>query len=196
MVFLDKKHRESVNEITRLWSALEELSALAATHGILDIFQDNGAKTLQQMIVLNFSNIKGREGNDGRDENGTEWEMKSANAELVSGFSTHHHLNPIILKKYRSVPWSFAIYKHTHLNEIFVLHPMQLEPQFKKWESRLDGTSRNSIGTLLPRVDSLNNPKIPISFVREIGTKVFPFPTPPTNPAEIPKINRVRASGT
>ena len=43
------------------------------------------------------------------DEQGNEYELKSANVNLVTGFSTHHHMNPAIITKYRKVPWVFAV---------------------------------------------------------------------------------------
>ncbi len=62
--------------------------------------------------MLGLENLPGREGNDARDAFGREYELKSLNRKLVKGFSTHHHLNPTIIAKYRTVDWIFAIYDH------------------------------------------------------------------------------------
>ena len=176
MAFLDKNHRENIEKIGLLWNSLKKLNDLANDFGIDDIFQDNGAKILQQLIYLNFENLPGREGNDAIDENNIEWEMKSINiATSASGFSTNHHLNYDILDKYKKVPWSFAIYRGIDLLEMYVMTPEQLNPFFETCKQKLDlGRSH------------LNNPKIPIKFVRENGLKVYPIDYKnPLNPSDV-----------
>lgn len=185
MAFMDKKHREAVAELEKLWQGVQELSALGRSFGILDIFQDNGAKILQQLVYMNMKRLDSREGNDAIDENGLEWELKSANEELVSGFSTHHHLNFVILEKYRQVPWMFAFYSHTVLNEIYVMPPTALEPVFQIWQDHLSGKKKSRSGAIVPAVAHINNPKIPLTFVRTNGTKVWPFGKSPLNPADV-----------
>lgn len=184
MGFLKKKHKELITKLEEIWEGIQELNKLGNEFGIDDIFQDNGAKILQQVIYMNFTSLKDREGNDAVDINGIEWELKSANEEKVSGVSTHHHLNGVILKKYRSVPWMFALYSHTKLNEIIVMTPDQLEPLFSAWENHIGGRKIKN-GTPVPAKDSLNNPKIPIKFIRQNGIKVYPFSATPVDPASI-----------
>lgn len=176
MPFLDDEHIENIEEIERLWDNLRELRDLADQFGIEDIFQDNGAKVLQQLMYMNFTNLPGREGNDAIDENDIEWEMKSINIETsASGFSTNHHLNYEILHKYRQVPWSFAIYRNIELEEIYVMNPQQLEPYFMNWEEKLDNGKSH-----------INNPKISVNFVRENGLLVYPINEDnPINPTDI-----------
>lgn len=181
MEYLGKEHQQLIKELEALWKGLQKLNQLGNQYGIDDIFQDNGAKVLQQLVLLNFENLKGREGNDAVDSLGVEWEMKSANIEKVSGFSTHHHLNFTILQKYRSVPWSFATYKHIDLQEIYVLTPKELEPMFQKWEDSLTGKGD------IQKVKSINNPKIPIKFVQKAGHIIYPFKEGSINPLEISK---------
>lgn len=182
MKFLDQDHRNLIDDLMKLWAGIKGLSELGQKYGIDDIFQDNGAKILQQLILMNFQNLGSREGNDAKDINGTEWELKSANESKVSGVSTHHHLNHVILKKYRSVPWMISIYNHIELKEIYLMSPAQLEPVFKGWEDHLNG-KKIFRGKRVPKKDSLNNPKIPIYFIREHGTLVYPFPKEPLCPA-------------
>lgn len=55
--------------------------------------------------------LPGREGNDAKDASGAEFELKTVNVLKTKSFSTHHHLNPVILAKYRQVDWFFAIYE-------------------------------------------------------------------------------------
>lgn len=102
-----------------LWPAIEEYQALATQHGIDDIFQDNGGKILQVLLLLDLKGLGAREGNDAVDKHGQEYELKSVNVELTKGFSTHHHMNPVIIAKYRKVPWIFAIYRHITLESVY-----------------------------------------------------------------------------
>lgn len=164
MAFFDRDHQERIEQIDELWESLHDLSALARQYGIDDIFQDNGAKVLQQLIYLNMTILPGREGNDAISESGTEWEMKSINLETsASGFSTNHHTTQDIIDKYRQVPWSFAIYHGITLTEIYVMTPEMLEPMYEHWEEKLQTMAH------------LNNPKIPVSFVRNNGIRVYPI---------------------
>lgn len=164
MEFYSDEHRALINHLEQLWSNLHDLALLAKSFGINDIFQDNGAKILQQLIYLNMRILPGREGNDCISQSGTEWEMKSINLETsASGFSTNHHTNYDIIAKYRKVPWSFAIYYGINLKEIYVMSPNLLEPIFQHWEEKLK------------KMPHLNNPKIPVKFVREKGIQVYPI---------------------
>ena len=164
MKFFDAAHKAQIKRLELLWNNLNDLAEMAKEFGIKDIFQDNGAKTLQQLVYLNMRFLPGREGNDGISESGTEWEMKSINlATSATGFSTNHHTNHDIIAKYRQVPWTFAIYNGIKLNEIYVMTPKMLEPLYFHWEEKLQTMSH------------LNNPKIPVKYVRENGIKVYPI---------------------
>lgn len=170
--FNSKEHKAEIAKLNRLWSALHDLEEMANEYGIEDIFQDNGAKILQQLVLLNFDNIPGREGNDACSASGKEWEMKSINiATTATGFSTNHHFNEHILSKYRKVPWSFAVYNNLELKAIYILTPDKLEPLFSKWEERYIKKGKEG-----------NNPKIPLSFVKEKGLKVYPYTSTPIDP--------------
>lgn len=59
--------------------------------------------------------------------------------------------------------------------EIYVMTPDQLEPVYRHWEDQLaNGRSH------------LNNPKIPVRFVRENGLRVYPInPRCPIDPNSI-----------
>ncbi len=165
MAFYDDFHRERIERLEELWDSLNDLSDLAKDYGIDDIFQDNGAKVLQQLIYLNMDILPGREGNDAISESGIEWEMKSINLETTaSGFSTNHHTNHDIIAKYRQVPWTFAIYYGIRLAEIYVMTPDMLEPIYAHWEELLANGGTH-----------LNNPKISVRFVRENGIQVYPI---------------------
>lgn len=148
------------SRLLQLWPAVEQYQALAAQHGIDDIFQDNGGKLLQVLLLLNLRILPGREGNDAVDATGQEYELKSVNIELTKGFSTHHHMNPTIIAKYRQVPWIFAIYRHITLQAVYLLRPQDLEPYYQKWEEKWHSENGKDI----------NNPKIPVAYVMENGT--------------------------
>lgn len=139
---------------------------LANRHGIRDIFQDNGGKILQLVLTTGLTILPKREGNDAIDKFGNEFELKSVNIDLTRSFSTHHHMNPVIIAKYRKVDWFFAIYKSIELQEIYRLTPPQLEPFYSAWERKWHAEGGKDI----------NNPKIPVSYVREKGKLVYRAP--------------------
>lgn len=101
-----------------LFPYIRQYQALASKHGIHDIFQDNGGKLLQVLLVLGLKALPGREGNDAVDEDGNEYELKSVNTRLTKNFSTHHHMNLTIIAKYRKVDWFFAVYEGIELKAI------------------------------------------------------------------------------
>jgi transcriptional regulator with XRE-family HTH domain len=136
--------------------------SLASKYQISDVFQDNGGKLLQVLIKTGLKNMPGREGNDAVDEKGREYELKSVNALLTQSYSTHHHLNPVILGKYRKVAWIFAVYEGIELKRIYRMTARQLEPYFQKWETKWHADGGKDI----------NNPKIPLKFVEEHGKRI------------------------
>lgn len=88
--------RERRTDVERLQAGLEaiqELQHLANEYGINDIFQDNGGKVLQVLILLGLRISPGREGNDAMDAQGNEYELKTINRLLSRSVTTHHHLN-------------------------------------------------------------------------------------------------------
>jgi hypothetical protein len=150
-------------ELNRLFPYIQEYQALASKHGISDIFQDNGGKLLQLPLITGLTATGGREGNDARDKRGREYELKSVNTLLTTSFSTHHHMNPTILAKYRRVDWLFAIYEGIELQSIYLTDPDELEPYFSKWESKWNASGGKDI----------NNPKIPVRFVTDRGRQIY-----------------------
>lgn len=153
-------------KLDALFPAIRQYQQLATQHGINDIFQDNGGKLLQLLLTTGLTISPGREGNDAIDEDGNEYELKTVNILLTKSFSTHHHLNPAILGKYRQVDWYFAIYKGIEIEEIYRIPPSGLEPYFAAWEQRWHDRGGKDI----------NNPKIPVGFVRKHGHLVHQAP--------------------
>ncbi len=150
-------------ELDRLFPYIREYQALADKHGIGDIFQDNGGKLLQIALVTGLQILTNREGNDAVDESGKEYELKSVNVLLTRSFSTHHHMNPTIIAKYRKVDWIFAVYESIELKEIYLLTPERMELFYAKWEDKWHRDGGKDI----------NNPKIPLSYVRDNGDLIF-----------------------
>ena len=160
------KPHADMAEMERLFPYIREYQALASKHGIGDIFQDNGGKLLQLLLVTGLRCIGSREGNDAVDAEGKEYELKSVNVLLTKSFSTHHHMNPVILAKYRQVDWLLAIYEGIELQEIYRMKPAMLEPYFSSWEKKWHESGGKDI----------NNPKIPVKFVVERGELIYRKP--------------------
>jgi len=146
-----------------IYPSLQMLQDLATKNGINDIFQDNGGKLLQVLLITGLASLPGREGNDAVDIDGNEYELKSVNVSLTKSFSTHHHMNPVIIEKYRKVDWIFAVYRGIEILEIYKLNPENLEPYYKNWEAKWHKDGGKDI----------NNPKIPLKYVREVGTLLY-----------------------
>jgi len=157
-----KSHRDK-KILDELLAFVHQYQKLASKHGIDDIFQDNGGKLLQILLITGLRILPGREGNDAIDKEGNEYEIKSVNIELTKSFSTHHHMNPTIIRKYREVIWIFAVYRGIELQALYRLFGSDLEPYFSKWESEWHNRGRRD----------LNNPKIPLKFVVEKGDLIY-----------------------
>jgi transcriptional regulator with XRE-family HTH domain len=139
--------------------AIRRYQQLATKHGIGDVFQDNGGKLLQIILITGLKVLPGREGNDAVDANGRECELKSVNRSLTKSFSTHHHLNPTIVGKYRNVDWYFAVYEGIELIVLYKVDAKKLELYFSKWEKKWKESGGKDI----------NNPKIPLKFIESVG---------------------------
>ena len=148
--------------LEELMPYIRRYQSLATKYEISDVFQDNGGKLLQVLIKTGLKNMPGREGNDAVDDKGREYELKSVNTLLTKSFSTHHHLNPTILKKYRKVAWIFAEYEGIELSKIYIMTAKKLEPYFQKWETKWHEDGGKDI----------NNPKIPLKFVEAYGKRI------------------------
>lgn len=159
-------------KLNALMPQIRKLQSLAQEHGVPDIFQDNGGKLLQLALVTGLTLLRSREGNDAVDASGTEYEIKTVNLTYSAKrgqkpqFTTHHHLNPTIIAKYRLVHWLFAVYDGIELSSIHFMPAQNLEPLFTQWEKKWHDDGRKDI----------NNPKIPMKFVLSHGELVFPKP--------------------
>ena len=153
-----------IDRLNFLFPFLREYQQLAQdTNNINDIFQDNGGKLLQVLLITGLKDLPGREGNDAVDGAGNEYELKSVNTLLTSSFSTHHHMNPIIIEKYRKVDWIFSVYEGIEIKQIYQLKPKDLEFYYKKWEAKWHADGEIDI----------NNPKIPLKYVQQHGKLLY-----------------------
>lgn len=126
---------------------------------------------MQLALVTGLKLLKSREGNDAVDETGREYELKTLNVDRVSSFTTHHHLNPLIISKYRRVDWVFAVYRGIELEAVYYMPVDKLEPFFAKWESKWKRERKD-----------INNPKIPLRFIVKHGRRIFPASQRPELP--------------
>jgi hypothetical protein len=93
----------------------------------------------------------------------TSLKLKSVNIKLTTSFSTHHHINPVIIAKYRQVDWIFAVYSNIELQAVYRLVPSDLEQYYAKWETKWHADGGQDI----------NNPKIPLKHVTAAGELLF-----------------------
>lgn len=181
MAYYDKEHRDKIDCLNDMWSKLDDIEELAKTYQIADIAQDNNLKLLQTLVLFDFDNQPGREGSDAIDRYGHAWELKTVNIDLTSSFSTNHHTNLERINVFRQERWLFSSYKGIILQEVYVVNPRHLETYFSKWEQSV----KEKIAANIENAH-LNNPKIPLKYVKEVGTKVYPISTP-LDPAEVLK---------
>jgi hypothetical protein len=157
------KPHPDYKKLADLFPYIREYQKLGKDHGIFDIFQDNGGKLLQVLLILDLEVLPGREGNDAKDADGNEYELKSVNTLLTKSFSTHHHMNPVIIAKYRQVDWIFAVYEGIEIQSIHKLTPQDMEPFYTKWEAKWHNDGGKDI----------NNPKIPLRYVQQNGQLLY-----------------------
>lgn len=172
-----RPHPDS-KELERLFPYIREYQVLASRHGIDDIFQDNGGKILQVLLILGLEQLPGREGNDAKDADGKEYELKSVNILKTKNFSTHHHMNPTIIAKYRLVDWIFASYRGIEIKDIYLLTPKDMEPFYKEWEEKWHREGGKDI----------NNPKVPLKYVKKVGKLLYSAEPPQLPEPEQPTI--------
>ena len=182
MAYYDDAHKDKINYFNDMWSKLDDIEELAKTYQITDIAQDNNLKLLQTLVLFDFENQPGREGSDAIDRYGHAWELKTVNTDLTRSFSTNHHTNLERIAVFRQERWLFSSYKGIILQEVYVVNPRHLEVYFSKWEQsvkeKIASNNENA---------HLNNPKIPLKYVKEVGIKVYPVSVP-IDPAEVLKV--------
>ena len=154
--------------LDQLFPYIQQYQELASRHGINDIFQDNGGKLLQLVLITGLKVTGKREGNDAIDSQGKEYELKTVNARLTSSFSTHHHLNLAILTKYRKVDWFFAVYEGIELQRIYYMKPkldfVHLTIHFRILERPISRAFCRAAGHFAMSLSQLGVPKWLLNF--------------------------------
>lgn len=159
LVALDDKAKIILDTYLQTNKAFEKF---ASKYGVTDIYTDNNIKQLQQAIYLGLTLNPNRTSFDAVDRQGNLWELKSLNLESSKKeFSTSRHLTLEVLERYTQCNWAFSVYRQTDLESIYVMPSHALYSYFYKWD--LD----------ISRGKFLNNPKIPLRYVKEHGTEVY-----------------------
>ena len=96
--------------------------------------------------------------------------LKRINIDLTSSFSTNHHTNLERINVFRQERWLFSSYKGIILQEVYVVNPRHLETYFSKWEQSV----KEKIAANIENAH-LNNPKIPLKYVKEVGNKSISY---------------------
>jgi hypothetical protein len=138
------------------------LERLGNRHGVFDLAQDNGIRTLETMLLMNMLVVDGRNGNDLMDVDGREVEFKTLNLDVAKDFSSHRQLNHKRIDNYSDVAWIFSFYTGARMTATYIVHPIVFTQKFEEWR-KLCGSDD----------ESKNNPKIPSSLVVRYGTRVW-----------------------
>ena len=154
------------------------LQDAATGHGIHNVFDDGGYKELMLLTLFHLRKL-GREGDDAEDDEGRRYEIKtvarmsSAGVRKTSlGVTTEHTLTQANIARYRKTfLWIVAVFDQAHPEAIYEVTPDQLEPFFAKWEAELDRQGR--LRTAGSAVAHINNPKIPLKFIEQVGIRVW-----------------------
>lgn len=154
-----------------------QLQVIATENGIHNVMTDNGYQELVVLTLFGLTKMR-REGNDARDADGREYELKTVGRISAAGdrktslnVTTEHTLTLANVERYRNVwLWVVGVFDRTLPEAIYEITPWALEPYLARWEARL--LARDAQGR--PLELSLNNPKIPLTFIIQNGIRVWP----------------------
>lgn len=146
------------SEMDTAFEHAQEIQKLADAYNIPDVMVDNGLKVLQVAIAVGLDVVPGRQGADYIDRMGNVFEGKTMDlSKKTRGFSTCHHLHGGTITEYRKRTFIFSTYDGMYLQESYAVTPDDMEPLYLKWAVQLRTKTH------------LNNPKIPLEFIREVG---------------------------
>jgi hypothetical protein len=165
-----------IRPIIELGISLQKAGTARHIH---NVFDDGGYKELLLLTLFNLRKL-GREGDDAEDAQGRRYEIKtvarmsSAGVRKKSlGVTTEHTLTHANIARYRKTfLWIVAVFDQAHPEAIYEVTPDQLEPFFAKWEAELD--RQESLRAAGSAVAHINNPKIPLKFIEQVGIQVWP----------------------
>lgn len=151
---------------------------------------DSREKTIAKQCGLKTTDQ--RAGVDAFDKHGNPFELKSG---TKSGITTARDVNLKTIGEWRRKYWIIARGRNRkarfEMEELYIVHPDDLESRFKEIESNIrddirkgkrvlaaarkhdipDGTL-DRVKYLIQRGSTLNNPKIPLALIREVGTEL------------------------
>ncbi|SCY87214.1 MULTISPECIES: hypothetical protein [unclassified Lysinibacillus] len=163
-----KANFQAVSDILTKGNALQ---LEANQHDIIHVFDDGGFRELVLLKMFNLKTNAGRHGDDAIDAYGKLYELKTVN--LVNtkgefrtnpGITTCHHMNHIIIDRYRHVEgFLIGIFCYHIPARIYLVRPQDLEVFFKKWENQL----------ITKGQEHINNPKIKYQHVLEFGELLY-----------------------
>lgn len=145
-----------------------EFKRFAEDYGITNLYADNNVQQLQQALYLGLSFQPQRRANDAIDCYGNNWELKSLTiSKNTRGFSTANPLTFSTIERYRKCCFGFSIYyTGTMLAEMYVASPREMKEILDILEDKIRAGH------------CLNNPKIPLDYVRTHALKVYDYLTP------------------
>lgn len=165
------------------------LQSEASAHNIHNVFDDGGYKELLLLRLFNLRKLQ-REGDDAVDEHGRRYEIKTVARVSSRGIRKHslsvtteHTLTLTNIERYRrTFLWIVAVFDQAHPESIHEITPQSLEPYFSAWEARL--LAQAGVRTSGSAPDHLNNPKVPLDFIKQHGLQVYP-PSDVSLPAKV-----------
>jgi hypothetical protein len=167
---LDKEELPSISPHPDLeiyikgWSAISNLQEIANRHGVPDILQDGGAKTLKICLMLGLIPTGKKQGNDAHDIHGHPYEIKTADINRNwGGFGISAKLSIPILERYRGVHWVFSVYSGVTMLELYRVHKNMMGEHYEKWEKLILRSGKPF---------TTASPIVPFDWVREAGEKI------------------------
>lgn len=154
-----------------------QLQAAATVRDIHNVFDDGGYKELLILSLFDLRKLE-REGDDAEDADGRRYEIKTVARVSSAGrrkaslsVTTEHTLTQANITRYRATfLWIVAVFDQAFPEVIYEIPPVKLEPYFTDWERKLARQGWQEGGA----PNHLNNPKIPLTFVRAHGIQVWP----------------------
>ncbi len=164
-------------DISPLLSRAVDLQTIASEHGLHNVFADNGYQELVLLTLFGLRKLR-REGNDAEDDQGRQYELKTVSRissdgipKRSLGVTTEHTLTYANIERYRrAYVWIVAVFAQSTPEMIYEITPAALEPFFVKWEQQLH--DQDPTGDI--ERNHINNPKIPMLFIQQHGTLVWP----------------------
>lgn len=139
--------------------------------GIFNVFDDGGYRTLLMLKMFGLAKPQaGRLGDDARDSHGRTYELKTINLidtkgglkDKYPGVTTEHTLRQENVDRYRACfAWLIGVFQGNQPLDVWMIRSSALEPHYKEWEKKIAGAPNRET----------NNPKIPMAFVIEHGTR-------------------------